>query len=82
MLLEEHSKVKRIQMLLLDKKPQKSKDLSLMLELEEREFKKKIKLKDGKRLWLQLNNIKKSMINGSPKEKLLLLKPSKPEKIH
>jgi hypothetical protein len=45
-----------------------------MLESEEREFKNKIKLKDGKRHSLQLNNTKKFMINGLPKEKLLLIK--------
>jgi hypothetical protein len=50
MSLEELLRAKRIQMHLLDKNHLKFKDSSLMLELEEREYKNKIKLKDGKRL--------------------------------
>jgi hypothetical protein len=64
-----------------DKNHQKFKDLSLMLDLEEKEFKNKIKLKDGKELWLLLNNTKKSMINGLLKEKLLLIKLKLQEKL-
>ena len=47
-LLEELSRARKIQLLQKDKKPQKSKDSSLILELEERELVKMIKLEDGK----------------------------------
>ena len=69
-------------MLLKDKKPPKFKDSSLTLELEEKEFKKIKKSKDGKRLWLKLNNTKKSMKNGLPKGKPLLIKLKLLEKLH
>lgn len=52
-----------------------------MLESEEKEFKRKIKSKDGKRPSLQLNNTRKSMINGLPKRKQLPVKPNSPEKL-
>ena len=47
---EEHSNLKRTKMLQWDKKLLKSKDLSLMPDLEERELINKIKLEDGKEL--------------------------------
>lgn len=50
MLPEEHSNLKRMKLLHWDKKLLKSKDLSLMPDLEERELINKIKLEDGKEL--------------------------------
>lgn len=72
---EEHSRARRTQLLHWDKNPQRSKDWSLTLELEERESPKKIRSEDGRRLSKPELPTASWSMNICQREKLLLFKP-------
>jgi hypothetical protein len=69
--LEELSRARRTLLLLLDTKPLRSKDWSLISELEERKFARMIRSRDGREPSLPLNNIKNFTQFGLTKETLL-----------
>lgn len=79
MLSEELSRAKRM-LKPTDIKHQKSKDLSLNPDLEEREFQKKIKSRDLRKILYSPKNTRKFMMFGPAREELIS-RSEKPQKL-